>query len=121
MRAKLLYHGRSHAAGGSDPIPGIGNIHRVVYGAVLNDGGTVDAGSGDWSVEWSQSGSGAPGYPAPNIYTFTVPPAFSSTIANVLVQADYNGHGNDPYLAIVDTDAGDVSTFVVKTFSFIGD
>lgn len=92
---------------------------RLVYGSVQNDGVVIDAGSGDWTVEWSQSGVSAPGYPAPNIYTFTVTPAFSAAIVNVLASAI----SIDPFAYFVGTDrsSADLDTFVVMTWDMIGD
>src|ERR1051326_8580010 len=112
MKQTLKLHGRTHGRYGSDPIPGIGNIHRIVYGSVLNDGSTVDAGSGDWTLaSWD-------GF---NTYTFTVAPAFGTAILNVVATPGFNGDSNDPYLAINDPGSADPDTFVVLTFNFIGD
>lgn len=45
-------HADQHLPAGSDPIPGLFEVGRVVYGAVLNDGNTLDDGSADWTCTW---------------------------------------------------------------------
>lgn len=127
MRQTLRLHGRTHAPGGSDPIPGLGgSAPRIVFGCVFNDGGTDDVGSGDWECEWSGSGSGATGYPALNIYTFTVSPAFSAAIKVVVATPSNNnaaGDGGSPaeYFVGVDSTIADVGSFTVMTWDQIGD
>lgn len=83
---------------------------RVVYGAVDDDGTILDAGSEDWSVVWDFV----------QTYTFTVSPAFSAAILNV-VATPKNFGSDDPRLLTVEDTLADASTFVVTTWNFIGD
>lgn len=121
MKLRPAKHGRDHRKGGWDPIPG---GDRIVYGSVLNDGGVRHAGSGDWSCVWSNSGVSAPGFPATNLYTFTIDPGFPD--APIVVASPNNdnaaGDAGNPAAYFVGLDGDPTTTgFVIVTFDLIGD
>ncbi len=89
MRAKAEYptrHGDQHLADGSDPIPGFGLRH--VYGRILDDGGELDAGSGDWTSTFTGGG-----------IEITIDPPFDTSYA---FNVTPNDNGDGPFMAAPD-------------------
>ena len=83
------------------------DIPAIVYGAIYNDGGIIEAGSGDWSVDWD----------AVNGYTITFDTPFGDGPI-VCLTANNNlaaGPGGD-YAYFVELSSRDVASIVVLTF-----
>lgn len=91
--SKPAIHGRDHRPGGADPIPNFGDF-RLVWGAVLNDAGIIDAGSGDWTIAWEDDDTTSPGL---NFYTITFDVAFAGDDPVVLLTGNNDTFtGGDP-------------------------
>lgn len=69
--------------------PGSSGAFRLVWGALFNDAGIIDAGSGDWTAEWNDADLSSPGL---NLYTIRFSTPFSGDDPVVLL----TGNNNNP-------------------------